>query len=224
MAKRVKRTPFKKIIKEQKLQREKPVSYDSGGLIARLPDRTLEQIVGMRTNAFAVLANEEKKAYHLEAKRLLGAISGEFIRRFGGKIEENGFFNWPNTNIGYNNETSLTDTGWIEEGVLSHFGYRVGTTDGKHEKLRHIILHEVFEGVIPPIFEMSYLREWGAPSSSKRLQKMAETIASLTRNAKRRGDQKLESAIKEWEGDLEFLYWNFYIDHFRFVWPATTTQ
>jgi hypothetical protein len=48
---------------------------------------------------------------------------------------------------------------------------------------------------------------------------MAETIAALTRNARRRRDQKMNAAIRDWEMDLDFLYWEYYVEKFKFDWP-----
>lgn len=214
------RNRWKKVLQEQQASK-KPVSYDCSRIIVNLPQRTPQEIEIIRNNAFEIIASEEKKLHHTEARRLIKTIYSEFIRRYGGKIDENGFFYWPRTDIGSKRTNSVFDCDWTEDGVLSHFGYRVGTTEGKSKNLRHVILSEVFEGIIPPIFDLAYLREWGGPASAKRLQKSAETIASLARNAKRRGDVRLQVAIREWEEDLEFLYWTYYVDRFRFGWPLT---
>ena len=29
----------------------------------------------------------------------------------------------------------------------------------------------------------------------------------------------MATAIKRWEGDLEYLYYEFYVGHFSFSWP-----
>ena len=65
------------------------------------------------------------------------------------------------------------------------------------------------------------MNEWGMPYSPKRLQKMANSIASFARNAKRRHDTKMDNAISEWETDLRFLYEKFYVGRFGFGWPST---
>ena len=57
--------------------------------------------------------------------------------------------------------------------------------------------------------------------SAQRLRKLAETIAALTRNAKRRRDSIMATAIEHWEQDLEFLYYEFYVEKFYFGWPTT---
>ncbi len=99
-------------------------------------------------------------------------------------------------------------------------GYHVGIAKGLNSAYRERILSEIFVMVIPPVFFQDYMTEWSAPGTSMRLQKMAETIAALTRNARRRRDARMQSAIKDWESDLEFLYFNYYVGHFRFVWPV----
>jgi hypothetical protein len=50
---------------------------------------------------------------------------------------------------------------------------------------------------------------------------MAETIAALARNAKRRADVGMEGAIEDWEDDLDFLFRAFYRGRFRFGWPRS---
>jgi hypothetical protein len=66
--------------------------------------------------------------------------------------------------------------------------------------------------------------EWGADRSARRLRKMAECIASFTKNAKRREDESYDDAIREWESDLQYLYDRYYIGkfHFDFVWPSNS--
>ena len=58
--------------------------------------------------------------------------------------------------------------------------------------------------------------------AAARLKKMAETIAALARNAKRRNNASLDQAIRDWEHDLSFLYHTYYVGHFGFGWPSTS--
>ena len=86
-------------------------------------------------------------------------------------------------------------------GILAQPGYRVGATRGEPEAARLRTLARLFQEQItaaPPG------GEWGRPSSARRLQKLANTIATLTRNAKRRGPQ-MGQAVADWEGDLKYL-------------------
>jgi hypothetical protein len=61
--------------------------------------------------------------------------------------------------------------------------------------------------------------EWGENNSSMRLQKLANTIASLTKNAKRRKSPPAQ-AISDWESDLDWLKDSFYNGRFSFHWPS----
>jgi len=64
-------------------------------------------------------------------------------------------------------------------------------------------------------------KEWGEPQTAQRLQKMANTLAALTRNAKRHDLRSYATAIDDWEGDLAFLHERYYVHLFQFGWPAT---
>ena len=105
--------------------------------------------------------------------------------------------------------------------MLSLLGYHVGKTQPLHPSVRECILEYVFECHLPPLADVAYFEEWGKPRSARRLQKLANTIAALTRNAKTRDPQSLSRAIDEWEQDLTFLYEQYYLRAFHFGWPAT---
>jgi hypothetical protein len=49
---------------------------------------------------------------------------------------------------------------------------------------------------------------------------MSNTLAALTRNAKRRGAMSYAKAIDDWEEDLILLRDKYYLDFFYFGWPA----
>lgn len=217
---RIKRISWKAARGNKRLEIAKPVKFNITNLISKLPNRSLEEISMMRYNAFEKIATDSSNKFH-PARALLKAIDKELVRRYEGRKNADGFFYWPSTNIGQNKLGNTLNVNWQKDGVLSHFGYRVGIVEGKNKPVRQVVLQGVFEGIIPPIFEPHYLLEWGEPHSAKRLSKMAETIASFTRNAKRRSETKLDAAIKEWEEDLEFLYWSYYVEKFKFEWPIT---
>lgn len=159
-----------------------------------------------------------EKSYS-DAVFVLKEIEKEWKRRGAKPPNPEDFFEWPDsTAVG--GDGRLSGSAWVKEGVLSYMGYRVGRTDGLSSDIRRRILELVFEGALPPVFEPAYLREWGKPQSAARLQKMAETLAALSRNAKRKKSAQMRSAIKSWDQDLEFLYQNFYIDRFNFAWPT----
>lgn len=154
-----------------------------------------------------------------DAVIVLAEIEKEWKRRGAKPPRPEEFFEWPKSDA-EGGDGRLSGTGWVAEGVLSYMGYRVGNTSGISSDLRRRILELVFEGELPPVFEPSYLREWGKPGSAPRLQKMAETLAALSRNAKRKKSAQMQSAIKSWDQDLLFLYENFYIDRVHFAWPT----
>ena len=104
--------------------------------------------------------------------------------------------------------------------MLRHIGYRVGETQPMRRETREPLLEFVFECHLPPVGDRTYYFEWGKPLSAQRLGKLANTLAALTRNAKRR-DASLAGAIRDWENDLSFLYRRYYLAFFQFGWPGT---
>ena len=64
-----------------------------------------------------------------------------------------------------------------------------------------------------------YLEEWGQPQTGNRLQKLANTLASLTRMQKRK-QRPSDQAIEQWQADLEFLRTSFYVGRYDFKWPG----
>jgi hypothetical protein len=82
--------------------------------------------------------------------------------------------------------------------MLSVLGYHVGDTLTVNAKVRECILEYAFEQHLPPVGDAIYFHEWGKPANARRLQKLANTLASLARNAKRRRTASFERAIREW--------------------------
>jgi hypothetical protein len=103
--------------------------------------------------------------------------------------------------------------------MLSLLGYHVGEIQPTPRDTRLRILEYAFECY--PLGDVAYYSEWGKPSTPQRLKKLANTLAALTRNAKRRDRMSWEAAIDDWEHDLWFLYQNYYVDLFHFGWPST---
>lgn len=103
--------------------------------------------------------------------------------------------------------------------MLDAFEYHVGKTRGIPSETRRQILQFLFEERIPLVYDTAYTAEWGQPGTARRLQKLAETIAALIRNAKRNTGRDYTQAISEWEDDLSFLWSTFYVGHFYFGWP-----
>jgi hypothetical protein len=157
---------------------------------------------------------------HLKSaiRRVLDCISSEWKRRQLITPPDE-YFKWPTTEAEGGNG-ALFGSLWPAVGLLRFMGYVVGCTHGKPTELRHAILAEIFRCHLPPVESPAYMLEWCEPTSAARLKKIAETIAALTRNAKRRHDGLMSEAIRDWERDLLFLYQKYYLGHFHFGWPS----
>ena len=179
--------------------------------------------VNLWRNAIGILGNPAKASQHPLARRVIKAVGAEWVRRRRKPVDSTDAFSWPSTKADYGSG-DLDTTDWMKEGVLKFMGYKVGNIDGEPSGIRERILAQIFLGPLPPVFPDLYLDEWGAPSSAMRHQKMAETIAALTRNAKRRHDSRMPAAVRDWEKDLEYLYFEYYVSKFNFGWPTIATQ
>lgn len=129
-------------------------------------------------------------------------------------------FKWPSTDApagkyGFNGEEY-----WYQQGLLGFVGYKVGS-NGEPSSTRQQILRCVLFNDIPKVNTPDYMEEWGAPKTATRLKKLAESIASFTRNAKR-NINSYQIAIDDWENDLEYLYENYYHSKLGFCWPNTS--
>lgn len=133
-------------------------------------------------------------------------------------------FDWPKTEVvgGGGSEVRLEVP---TVGILAHMGYRVGKTAGRSRRKRQRVLKRVFwEEDLPFVKDRAYMQQWGEAASRKRLRKMADTIASLCRNEKRRNEQlggSLDEAISQREEDLAWLKRDLYDGNFNFSWPST---
>jgi hypothetical protein len=179
---------------------------------------SLADTVAVWRNAVDALHNPARRRLRDGARALLSALDDEWKRRGAGEERPEDWFRWPGTDA--NRGAGSLTADWLDEGVLKFMGYQVGKTSDLSTPLREAILSRVFTGEIPPAFPRAYLVEWGRPSSSGRLRKMAECIASFARNAKRRSDGRLDQAIQDWEHDLQYLHDAYYIGQFRFAWPS----
>ncbi|MGG5807718.1 hypothetical protein [Falsiroseomonas sp. CW058] len=184
-----------------------------------LTTKSLEDTVELWQAALRVLAAEDSNGRHAAAHRRIEAIRQEWTRR----AAQPGF-RWPTTTASGGGGAGLDTNHWLRHGVFQFVGYRVGKTAGLPQRLRERILAEVFAGPIPPAFPKDYVEEWGKPHSAARLRKMAETLAALTRNAKRRDDRSMAAAVADWEHDLRHLHDRYYVGHFAFAWPGTARR
>lgn len=209
----VRRTPV-----PEKVQPPPPVANASA--LARLPELTLPQILGIWRNAIRLLGSKVASQQDL-GRRAVQAIETEWKRRRLRPLNSDGFFNWPSTDAP-GGDGQLKFANALEEGMLKYLDYQVGRMSGASTPVRHIILDRVFAGHLPPVFPEDYMQSWGAPSSAARLQKMAESLSAFARNFKRNDADKYADAIRDWEADLRYLHDTYYVSKFYFGWPATT--
>jgi hypothetical protein len=196
------------------------VSRTIARLLDSLPRMDLAETFQLWHNCLDTLGDLDRAFRHADARRVLDAIGQEWLRRRLDPVNPDDYFAWPSTDAKAGRH-GIDTKGWLPEGMLQAMGYKVGKTEGLAFGQRKLILAEIFKGPLPPLFPRRYLDEWDAPGTALRLRKLAETIASLTRNAKRRRDARMETAIQHWEQDLRFLYEKFYVGAFKFAWPDT---
>jgi hypothetical protein len=130
------------------------------------------------------------------------------------------YFPWPATRAPGGKGNLTGDVFKVKDGMLSDCGYQVGAS-GLPVDQRRRILDDVYQKPLPPQKNANYAAEWGVPHSAARLQKMAESIASFVRNAKRRNAAQMEKSIREWEADLAYLKRRYYDGYYSFRWPET---
>ena len=174
-----------------------------------------DQLVGRLQNVFRVLAKPEH-ALREQAIKLRQEVSSAW----GVRAAQNDWFPWPKT-IASQGVRRLKGIDWKPYGMLSYLGYHVGETPPTPRDVRWHVLEYVFQHQLPPLDSRIYYLEWGQPQTAQRLKKLANTLAALTRNAKRRDGSSYAKAIDDWEGDLMFLRERYYFGFFHFGWPAT---
>lgn len=131
-------------------------------------------------------------------------------------------FKWPSTEAPESLRSLFVD-GWVKEGMLQHYNYHVGNgsrSDSFRQQQLRRLMSEDFDD---KIFAKNYILSWGEPLSIARLMKLANTIASMCRNAKR-SPHDYEKAIAEWERDLEYLRKKYYeqlLGWEQVEWPST---
>lgn len=131
---------------------------------------------------------------------------------------DGGYFKWPSTDAAGRSDEQATIATEQEVGVLRTVGYKVGES-GLAVNARQKILARVYEQALSLPLAPEYLSEWGNPRTATRLQKLANTIAALTRNMKRRNEHAV--AIDDWESDLQSLKRRYYDGKYDFQWPKS---
>ena len=127
-------------------------------LMAALPDIYLE------------LMYREKKA----AKVLRASLAELMASGVSG-------FTWPDTDV-IPGEEKLADGVFVHaNGLLGYLGYRVGTSGVSSESRRDLLAY-VYTESLPTVNSADYMNEWGKPRSLERLRKLANSIATFTKN------------------------------------------
>lgn len=197
----------------------RPYRDRSGDEIRALADRHWDDFDALAKVAYEMqfrnLIRKQRKAAVIE--RLV-----ELASAMARPPENEPDFEFPSTDIYETRRRTIREldhVDWRETGLLGASGYRVGKVRGRARETRRRILNFVFlRDDLRGVEDASYAAEWGDPMTSKRLQKLSETIASFTRTAKRR-PQDMEQAISEWEADLAYLKTTFYDRWGDFPWP-----
>lgn len=188
---------------------------------ARLPAHGDGELITIWLRFSRYLSGVRASERAARGRAFLAALEAEWDRR---KITAEGgevFFRWPTTLVSEMMGASAVSVGCPPSGMLAAFDYHVGKTHGLTSAARRQILCFLFEDRLPLIYDTSYTAEWGRPATATRLQKLAETMAALVRNAKRNTGRDYAKAISEWEDDLSFLWSTYYVGHFGFGWPTT---
>lgn len=192
----------------------------AGPILARLPMLGPDQTLAVWANAIRLSSTSKDPDKAREAQIVADAVEDIWAIRARGELPE-GWFRWPSTDAP-GGDGSLDSSRWLEVGPLKVLGYTVGR-EGQSETVRRAILKRAFEGVLPPLFPPTYIRAWGVPKSPARLERIAESLASFARSAKRRDPVTLAEAIDDWEADLRHLHRTYYVGKFGFSWPVTLT-
>ena len=129
-------------------------------------------------------------------------------------------FHWPSTAVMESHSALSGNQFWYERGLLSFLGYAVGQT-GAFTSERRRVLDYTYNKIIPRVHSHEYMEEWGEPQTSQRLKKIARSIASFARTAKRKVNSDMQMAITEWEQDLSYLKKTYYKGIYDFSWPST---
>lgn len=179
------------------------------------PSSNFEGLRGQLQSVFRILAKPDDKRRE-EAIKLRQDVSSIW----GSQAAEGKWFPWPTT-IASPGAKRLKGVDWRDHGMLSLLGYHVGETQPTLEDMRRCILKYVFECHLPPLDDPVYYLKWGMPLTAQRLEKLANSLAAFTRNAKRRNAVSHARAIDDWEHDLGLLHERYYRNFFHFGWPAT---
>lgn len=133
-------------------------------------------------------------------------------------------FEWPITNVvpSFRVKRRQSSSYPRELGLLRFLGYSVGKSSRLSDNDRRNLLSRIYLTPLVPslVFSKEYIDEWGEPGSSRRLYKIARSIAAFCNDALRRSRwQDMSVAISHWQEDLAWLKSEYYDGCFVFRWP-----
>ncbi|MCS3651872.1 hypothetical protein [Salinibacter ruber] len=141
-------------------------------------------------------------------------------REIIGQVSEliQGSFPWPETNAP-TGDGNVDPDEWPDVGLLGKLGYEVGKS-GKDEHRRRNILQQAIQVEADEWLPIeAQAEQWGDPSTENRLEKIANSLSAFARNAKKRDNPSLETAISHWQEDLKYLKERYYEPRHAFEWP-----
>jgi hypothetical protein len=189
-------------------------------------DRGIDELEGLMDDygddeLFLLVLAHELSHRRIQRSRDLAQVALEKLIRQACTDEA---FEWPSTEVLFGDGSIDSTAEWRNEGVLKFVGYSVGRTRGLPESRRREILHMVYLRDLPHQVPSDLREAWGTRASCGRLLKLANTLASFIRNAKRRSESIMRFAISDWDSDLAYLKSAFYDGgqcQRTFVWPRT---
>ena len=91
-------------------------------------------------------------------------------------------------------------------GLLRTLGYKVGK-EGKKKEVRRAVLDYIYNAeILPIVFSLSYMEEWGAQRSKKRYDMIISQISFfIYKNEGLTKYKDLVEAINDWENDRDWF-------------------
>jgi hypothetical protein len=192
--------------------------WDKGKLIELIEDNDLDEVVVLSQELFVAGIISTHDPFSLPEDILMKFADGhpalEFLMKQG--------FEWPEIILEELDEPRyvLDPRGSydrVEESPLCLMGYRVGETRGLPYQKRRNILQKTYSDTIPWVGDDDYMEEWGQPSRTKRLWRMAHHIAREIN--KRKKIPNMKRAVGDWKEDLDWLKETYYKNGMHFKWP-----
>jgi hypothetical protein len=193
--------------------------WNKGKLIELIEDNDLEEVVVLSQELFVAGIISTHDPFSLPRDILMKFANGhpalEFLMKQG--------FEWPEILIEDLNHSPAYLRGpsgsyeRVEMSPIYSMGYVVGVTNGIPFKKRTKILESALDGDIPWVGDEEYMKEWGKPSSRRRLWRTVHHLAWLIRS--RKSNPSMRYAVRDWKEDLDWLGENFGDRGLGFSWP-----